>query len=105
MIAAESIEIIARTVNKLRQEDPDYDKHPAVLAVPGWWVQKIKEAHGAGGTDLEIDSVEGCEVLVKEETAEPLLIAADGRTWPVVPAWLRSRPATPIEGVGDGLGH
>lgn len=103
MLAPESLDIIIRTVKKLRQEDPDYDQHPAVVIAPGWWVEKIKAA-GGGEPDAELESVEGCAVIVKE-VAEPAILAADGRMWSAIPAWLRQRPVTAIEGVGDGQDH
>lgn len=91
MIADESTDICERTVRKLKDEDKDYDQHPAVVAAPQWWVQKLKEAHGVGGTDLEIDNFCGCAVKVMD-VPEPTLVAADGRMWSLLPAWLRARP-------------
>lgn len=93
MIVDESIVIIERTTKHLAEHDPDYAQHPAVIAAPGWWLEKVKAYAGAGGTDQEVEEVCGCKVVRKEELEGPTLIAHDGRIWNLLPTWLRPSQA------------
>ncbi len=92
MIVDESIEICERTVASLREADKDYDKHPAIVVAPSWWVEKVKLYHGVAGTDLEIDSFCQCKLLV-QDVPGPEVVAGDGRRWSLLPAWLRADKA------------
>lgn len=91
MITDESISNIQRTVAHLRREDEDYEKHPAVIAAPKWWVNLVKTIYvGQMATpEDELDTIEGCAVTIKDDIDEPFAVAADGRFFPVLPGWAR----------------
>ena len=88
MIIADSIKICERVLATL----PPTPEEPAIVAAPTWWVNMVK-AHGGAEQDEELDKFCGCKVIVKDELKEPSLVAADGRTWSILPIWARTRDA------------
>lgn len=95
MVVDESLNNILRTVAHLKSKSPEtYDKEPAVVAAPTWWidlVSKMLAPVAASYTDeaTELDSVHGCKVIRRDDLPEPVTISAGGTTYPVLPAWAR----------------
>lgn len=91
MITDESISNIKRTVAHLRREDKDYDQRPAVIAAPTWWVNLVRTIYvGQMETpEDELETIEGCAVVVKDDIEEPFTVSHEGRMYPVLPGWAR----------------
>lgn len=64
-----------------------------VIAAPGWWMRQVAEELGQPA-DLEPAEVHGCSVVRNDDISEPVLVAHDGKTYPVLPAWMRAKEAT-----------
>ena len=91
MITDESISSIERTVAHLQSVDPAYAEHPAVIAAPGWWMKLFAVIHPQNMETSEdvLDEVAGCKIIAKDGITEPVLVAAGGTTYPVLPSWAR----------------
>ena len=91
MIVDESIANIQRTVAHLKKEDTGYDANPAVVVAPTWWIDLVRNAfrEKMETPDDAIDSVAECKLIVKDDLAEPVTVAHDGRIYPVMPVWAR----------------
>ena len=68
-----------------------------VIAAPGWWLDDVRREVGleAGSEVVEIHE---CKVLRMDEIPEPCLIDHDGKTFPILPAWMRAKDAANNEG-------
>jgi hypothetical protein len=64
-----------------------------VIAAPGWWMRQVSEELGQPA-DMEPAQVHGCSVVRNDDIAEPVLVAHDGKHYPVLPAWMRAKEAT-----------
>lgn len=103
MLIAESIRICERTLAAIDGLKPPND--PPVIMAPPWWTRMVR-LHGGGREDDVVDSFCGCKVIMKEEAKEPMLVAADGRAWSILPTWARNRDgAAPAEEADHGLDH
>lgn len=61
-----------------------------VIAAPGWWLEEVrKEMNVEAG--FEPDSIHGCHVTRNDDITEPLLVDHDGKTYPILPKWLRAK--------------
>lgn len=83
---------ILHTVQALKDEVPpnEWSETPLpVIAAPSWWIAEALAV--AGANDGKIETIHECPVIQNDDIAEPVLVAHDGRTFPVLPAWLRAK--------------
>lgn len=61
-----------------------------VIAAPGWWLNQVAAELGQPA-GVEPAKVHGCSVVRNDDIAEPVLVAHDGKVYPVLPAWMRAK--------------
>lgn len=60
-----------------------------VIAAPGWWLEEVrKEMNVEEG--FEPGEIHGCHVTRNDDIKEPVLVDHDGRTYAILPQWLRA---------------
>ena len=91
MIVPDSIENIERTVAHLQQADEDYEKYPAVLLSPKWFLDEVAKSFSEKKETItdEVESIAGIKVIVNDDMEEPVTLSGDGRMFPVLPKWAR----------------
>lgn len=94
MLLDETLANIEAGVAALKNTNPAYDLEPAVIASPLWFLEAVAHAHADKAeepTDL-VDQIHNCKVIQNEAYQEPVLVAGDGRLYPVLPVWARNKP-------------
>jgi hypothetical protein len=68
-----------------------------VIAAPGWWMEDVRKELGVE-PGFEPGEIHGCQVMRMDTVSEPLLVDHDGKTYPILPQWMRAKSTADNEG-------
>lgn len=68
-----------------------------VIVAPGWWMEEVRKELGMQ-EGYEPDSIHGCYVTRNDNANEPMLVDHDGKTYPILPKWMRAKQVEDTEG-------
>lgn len=92
MTTVHTIANVQHALMALKEKIPPHmwDETPLpVIAAPGWWMEEVRRDLGVE-PGHEPAEIHGCAVLRNDDVPEPVLIDHDGKTYPILPAWLRA---------------
>lgn len=60
-----------------------------VIAAPGWFLEEVRKEMGVE-EGFEPGEIHGCHVTRVDTINEPVLVDHDGKTYPILPKWMRA---------------
>lgn len=70
-----------------------------VIAAPSWWLEDVRKELGVE-EGFEPGEIHGCHVTRNDNVTEPVLVDHDGKTYSILPKWLRANHVAPKDSEG-----